>query len=79
MRILHWDIKPANIFITATRHIINGDYGLARAFARPGLRQLPIYLAESPQQSRQNWPGIPPDQARGGSQKGWAVGMAVEG
>lgn len=35
MRILHRDIKPANIFITAEKHLIIGDYGLARHWMDP--------------------------------------------
>ena len=35
MRILHRDIKPENIFITAQKHLIIGDYGLAHGWTDP--------------------------------------------
>ena len=41
MRILHRDIKPGNIFITTTRHIVIGDYGLARAWLDPVYANFP--------------------------------------
>lgn len=41
MRILHRDIKPANIFFTYDKHVIIGDYGLARAWLDPFYASVP--------------------------------------
>ena len=41
MRILHRNIKPANVCVTSTRHIIISDYGLAYAWLDPYYANFP--------------------------------------
>ena len=41
MRILHRDIKPDNVLVTSTKHIIIGDYGLAQAWLDPFYASFP--------------------------------------
>ena len=41
MRILHRDIKPPNVFISSSKHVIIGDYGLAHAWLDPFYATVP--------------------------------------